>query len=82
MDISNHIQKIKKRFEDNDPEFFKIKLVFSLYINDFSRSSYNLSYGKIFLKNIHPLEKVSLLLKKDEILLKLRDQGFVIHDIL
>lgn len=82
MDISKHIDRIKKRFDEQDPEFLKLQKVFSLYVSGFNKNHYKISYGKIFIKNIHPLEKAALLLKKEDILKGLNQSGLLIKDIL
>lgn len=75
MDIKNHIDLLKRKYQKPDPELDALVSVLGDYVNNFSKSNYSLRSGVLFIKNTRPHLKTRLLLSKVELMQKLNATG-------
>jgi len=79
FNIKHFIQK--KTFVDTTPES-KIIILLQKYNSSIGRNNISFKKGILFLKNISPIQKTDLKLKKRLIIKELKDQDLFIRDII
>lgn len=82
FNISDHIQKIKEKRKNIDPEKEQIIIILQKYIKDLSYDNLAISHAKIFIKNISPNQKSFIKIHKRTILKSLSKMDITIHDII